>query len=141
MIWDTLAFNDLDEMRRDIDALLEVAGANAAFPYSFPPLNAYESRDEFILIAVVPGIAKADLELQFEEDAVTFTGERGSPMEENPSGKFLRHEREHVRFSKTFRFPAGIARDGISAKLENGILVIRAPKTEESKPKQINIQA
>ncbi len=140
MLWDTLAFNDLDEMRRDIDALLEMTVGNDIYLSSFSLFNAYENRDEIIPVTVAPGVTKDSLDLEFNDDIVTLKGERASPIEEGPTKKFLRHEREYGRFEKSFRFPAKIDRAGITAKLENGILVIHAPKTEEAKPKHISIQ-
>lgn len=137
MLWDTLTFNDLDEMRRDLDAMFGLEGAVAT---SFPLLNVYENRDEVMLVAQVPGIRKEDLEIRFEEGMVTLAGDREPPTGAEPSRRFLRHERAYGRFEKIFRFPAKVVTSDITAKLENGILVIRAPKAEEAKPQQITIQ-
>jgi HSP20 family protein len=140
MLWDTLTFNDLDEMRRDIDALGEMLGTNGAYQSSFPSINAYENHDEITLAVFVPGIEKKDLEIRCENDTVTLIGGRDLPFDEGPDRRYLRHEREHGKFEKAFRLPAKVVSSEITAKLENGILFLRAPKSEESKPKQINIQ-
>jgi HSP20 family protein len=137
MLWDTLTFNDLEEMRRDLDAMFGLEGAVAT---SFPLLNVYENRDEVLLVAQVPGIRKEDLEIRFEDGTVTLAGDREPPAEEAQTRRFLRHERGHGRFEKIFRFPAKVVTSDITAKLENGILVVRAPKAEEAKPQQITIQ-
>jgi len=137
MLWDTMIFNELEEMRRNMDAMFGLEGAIAT---SFPLLNVYENRDEVILVAQVPGIRKEDLELRFEDGAVTLIGGRESPKEMGESSRFLREERVHGRFEKFFRFPAKVVTSDIKAKLENGMLVIRAPKAEDAKPKQITIQ-
>lgn len=137
MLWDTMIFNELDEMRRNMDAMFGLEGSAAA---SFPLLNAYENRDEVILVAQVPGIRKEDLELRFDDGTVTLVGGRESPVEEGPTRRFLREERAFGRFEKFFRFPAKVVTSEIKAKLENGMLVIRAPKAEDAKPKQIIIQ-
>ena len=138
MLWDSLIFNDLDEMRRDVDAMF---GFEGAITTTFPLLNVYENRDEVILVAQVPGIKKEDLEIRFEDGTVILAGGRELPGEESQSRRFLRQERMYGRFEKIFRFPAKVMTSDITAKLENGILVIRAPKAEEAKPKQITIQS
>jgi HSP20 family protein len=138
MLWDTMIFNEFDEMRRNIDAMFGLEGAVST---TFPLLNVYENRDEVILMAQVPGIRKEDLELRFDDGTVTLAGGRELPVEEGESRRFLRQERAYGRFEKFFRFPAKVVTSDIKAKLENGILVIRAPKAEEAKPKQITIQA
>lgn len=140
MLWDTLTFSDLDEMRRDVDAIGEMFLENGEYGTTFPLFNAYEDRESVTLIAVAPGLQKDKLDLRFEDGTLTLAGERPLPVEENAGWKFLRHEREHGRFEKTFRFPVKVEKAGISAKLENGYLVIRAPKLEEAKAKQIDIK-
>ena len=137
MLWDTMIFNEFDEMRRNIDAMFGLEGAATT---TFPLLNVYENRDEVILVAQVPGIRKEDLELSFDDGMVTMAGGREFPVEAGESRRFLRQERAYGRFEKFFRFPAKVVTSDIKAKLENGMLVIRAPKAEEAKPKQITIQ-
>jgi HSP20 family protein len=138
MLWDSMIFNDLDEMRRDIDAMF---GFDSALATSFPLLNVYENPDEIILVAQVPGIRKEDLEIRFEDGMVTLAGGRELSLEEGQNRRFLRQERIHGRFEKIFRFPVKVMTSDITAKLENGILVLRAPKAEEAKPKRITIQS
>ena len=137
MLWDTLTFNELDEMRRDLDAMFGLEGAVAS---TFPLLNVYENRDEVVLVAQVPGIRKEDLEIRIEDGTVTLAGDRDPSPDEDQNRRYLRHERVHGRFEKVFRFPAKVMTPDIAAKLENGVLVVRAPKAEEAKPQQITIQ-
>lgn len=138
MLWDSMIFNDLDEMRRDIESMF---GLEGAITRSFPLLNVYENKDEVILVAQVPGMGKEDLEIRFEDGTVTLAGGRESPGEEGRERRILRQERMYGRFEKIFRFPVKVMTSDITAKLENGMLVIRAPKAEEAKPKQITIKA
>lgn len=140
MLWDTLVFNELDEMRRDMEAMTEWGGLQMAAGAGFPGLNAYESKDEYVLALFAPGIAKDKLDIRMEENSITISGDRPLPAEEGPDRTYLRHERGHGAFEKTLRFPAKVNRGNIQARLENGILVIRAPKAEEAKPKTIEIR-
>lgn len=140
MIWDTMVFSELESMLRDRAALSEFGATDGGYRHSFPLFNGYESKDDFILTAFVPGIARDNLDIRFEDGSVTLKGGRGLPVSEGPDRTYLRQERAHGEFEKLFRFPVKVVQAGISAKLENGVLVIRAPKAEEAKPKQIAIQ-
>lgn len=44
-------------------------------------------------------------------------------------------------FSRSFTLPAIVDVEKIEAKMENGVLKMRLPKREESKPRQIEIKA
>lgn len=139
MLWDTLVFNELDEMRRDMEALADW-GLQPVTGAGFPGLNAYESKDEYVLAVMAPGIAKDKLDIRLGENSITISGNRPLPAEEGPDRSYLRHERGHGPFERTLRFPAMVNRGSIQARLENGILSIRVPKSEEAKPKTIEIK-
>lgn len=140
MLWDTLLSNEFEEMRREMDVLADWNGLAAGHGLAFPPLNAYEGKDEYLLIAFVPGLAKEAIDIRVEEESITLKGGRALPVEETAERAYMRHERDHGDFEKTFRFPAKLERKGVTARLENGILVIRAPKAEDAKPRQIQIK-
>ncbi|HAE87628.1 TPA: heat-shock protein Hsp20, partial [Candidatus Marinimicrobia bacterium] len=42
-------------------------------------------------------------------------------------------------FSRSFRLPAQINSEKIEAKWDNGVLVVKIPKSEVAKPKKIQI--
>jgi len=50
-------------------------------------------------------------------------------------------ERSYGRFSRSFRLPANVDEEGISATFVNGLLVVELPKREEVRPKSIRIRA
>lgn len=140
MIWETMVFNEFEARHRDMAAISEYTGTDGSYRNSFPLLNAYENKDEFVLVALVPGLAKDNLDIRCEEGSLKLRGSRGLPVAEGPDRNYLRQERAHGEFEKFFRFPVKVVQAEISAKLENGVLVIRAPKADEAKPKQIAIQ-
>jgi HSP20 family protein len=138
MLWNTATFNDLDEMRKDMDALSEMLGYAGTYRSSFPRINAYEDKDGYTLAVDVPGIPRKDLDIRCEEGALTLIGSRGK-LEESHARRILRQEREAGSFEKIFRFPSKVDSGRISARLENGILLVKVPKAEEAKPRPIEI--
>jgi HSP20 family protein len=138
MLWNTAIFNDLDDMRKDMDALSEMLGYTGAYQTSFPRINAYEDKDGYTLAVDVPGIPRKDLDMRCDEGTLTLFGSRGK-LEQSHARRVLRQEREAGSFEKIFRFPAKVDSARVSARLENGILLVKVPKAEEAKPKPIAI--
>ncbi|WP_434423963.1 Hsp20/alpha crystallin family protein [Nannocystis pusilla] len=138
-------FNDplrtFDSLRRRMDqALREYAdsegrGQNLAFPRA----ALRDNKDAFVLVAEVPGLADAELQLSATQDSLTVSGERKATA---PKGYAVhRRERGDLRFSRSFALPARIDVDKVNAELKNGLLVVTMPKHPESQPKQITVKA
>jgi HSP20 family protein len=139
VIWNASIYDDLDEMRKDMDALSEMLGYTGAYRSSFPRLNAYEDKDAYWLAAEVPGIPRPDLDVRCDGSTLTLAGRR--PGAARGREGILRQERQAGGFEKVFRFPGKVEAGAVSARLENGILMVRVPKAEEAKPKPIEIRA
>jgi HSP20 family protein len=52
---------------------------------------------------------------------------------------YLRVERAYGTFTRSFSLPNTVDTEAIKAEYRNGVLSVRMPKREESKPKQIKI--
>ena len=102
------------------------------------PLDAYATDDAFVLTAYVPGVKAEDLEITFEGEELTVRG-RFQPAPEGAS--FLKQELFHGAFERRLTFNVPVNADAIEATFENGVLTLRVPKAEASKPKQIKVQA
>ncbi|HZV02693.1 MAG TPA: Hsp20/alpha crystallin family protein [Planctomycetota bacterium] len=100
-----------------------------------PALDVHETDDRYELRLDVPGVAKEDLKVRYENDALTVEGDRKS-FHSGPG----RGERWVGRFERTLSLPDGIDAEHIEANLENGVLTIVLPKAEAAKPRQITIQ-
>merc|ERR1712065_94111 len=61
--------------------------------------------------------------------------------EKAEDGKIIRRGRSHRSFRRTIGLPAGVIdRDGIAAKVEDGVLRLTIPKAPESVPKTITVE-
>jgi len=103
-----------------------------------PPLDAWETNKEYVIELEVAGISKDKLDITVEGDLLTVTGRVDYKKEEKPSG-YLIQERFHKGFSRSVRLANGADMANVKATLENGILRIEIPKTEEKKIKKIDI--
>lgn len=98
-------------------------------------MNIHETEKEYEIELQVPGYAEDDVQIEMTEDTLTIIGTK-KPDESTTEGKnIVRREWQHSEFSRSIRFATPIKEDAVEAKLQNGTLVITAPKVEPAKPK------
>jgi len=107
-------------------------------PYrEFPYVRIEEEGDKLIITSLVPGIMPEDLDIQVIDDSLLISGEKKADYEEKA---YLRKERFFGEFKKSIKLPFRINHDNIKADLKDGILTIHLEKSEDSKPKKIEIK-
>lgn len=104
-----------------------------------PSVDLNEKDDEYVLEADLPGMTKDDIEVVAMDNAITVKGERKGEHESTGKG-YHRFERRYGSFQRTFEIPGGFDSDKVDAKYEDGVLRVKLPKREESKPKQLNVK-
>ncbi len=106
---------------------------------STPALDLREDKDSFILSVELPGLKKEDIHISLQEDMVSISGERKSEKKfEN--AEVYRAERFVGQFQRTVVLPAPVASDQVKAQYQDGVLTVTLPKTEEARPKRIDVQ-
>ncbi len=106
---------------------------------AFPAVNIYDDGEAFRLRAELPGVDEEDLEIEVEGDEVTIRGGRNiAPPEEGAN--WHRREREGGKFRRTVTLPRRIDPDGVTARLNLGVLDVYAPRAEENQPRQIDVE-
>jgi HSP20 family protein len=134
----------LSNLRDEIDRLFEAPFAELARTSQLlsgwtPALDLHEDKNSFILKAELPGMNKEDINISLHDGSLSISGERKSEQKlEN--AEVYRAERFVGRFQRTVTLPAPVAADKVKAEYKNGVLTVTLPKTEESKPKQIDVQ-
>ena len=104
---------------------------------SYPPLNVFRKGDEYVLIAEVPGIDKASLDIQIKGRTIRLSGGKTVKYGEKAS----RHRRERLagRFDRSLTLPIEIDADAVKAECHDGILALSLPRAERDKPRSIKI--
>jgi HSP20 family protein len=136
------AFNRLSNLREEMDRLFDASfgpffGSSTTFSGWSPALDVYEDKDQFTVVAELPGFKKDEVEISLHQGALTISGER--KQESHGKDEGLRSERYFGRFQRTVTLPAEVNAEGVRASLQDGILKIELPKAEEAKPKQIEV--
>lgn len=103
-----------------------------------PAVDIYETENEVVLSAEVPGINEKDIEIKVEDDNLTLKGERKFEKETREDN-YHRIERSYGSFFRSFALPSYVDQDGIGAEYDNGVLKIRMPKRSELKPRKVRI--
>lgn len=104
-----------------------------------PAFNVIEDAEGYSIEAALPGLKPEDLQVSFENHVLTVHGEITSePLKAGASY----HLREHSSgsFERSFTFPVSIDAEHTTANYENGILKLRLPRAEETKPRRIPVQ-
>jgi HSP20 family protein len=141
--WDP--FRDMMQMRSNMDRMIDRFfedgfgdGWDQQSSWNLP-LDVSETGDEYLVKASLPGIKPEDVDVTFSDNTLTIKGEMRQEEEKEESRYHLR-ERRYGSFSRTLTLPRGINGDNIKASFDNGVLTLHLPKSEEVKPKKINIQ-
>lgn len=101
-------------------------------------LDVYETEQELVISAALPGATRGGLEVEFENHLLTVRGKVEAP--ELPEGaKSLLAERTHGTVSRTLRIPHNLDVENSKATFVDGILEVRLPKAPEARKKTINI--
>lgn len=103
----------------------------------FPPLNAFKSGEDIVVLLEVPGFAPEDLAIESRGQTLTVTGKpRGGP---EITGSYHRRERSSGEFSRSIQLPRDVDPAKATASCKHGVLTVRVPAREESKPRQISV--
>jgi HSP20 family protein len=107
------------------------------------PIDLYETDDEVVIEAMMPGMTADDIQISIDRDVLTLRGEARTDTEtEEGEGRVYHHrELRYQRFTRSIRLPILVNADNADARFENGILKLTLPKAEEVKPKQITVKA
>lgn len=104
-----------------------------------PIVDVEETEQEFLISAEIPGIKKDDIKITFENNYLTISGEKKAKKEVKEEN-YHHSERSYGKFSRTIAIPSGVMLDKIEAEYDQGVLNIKIPKSEEAKPKQIEVK-
>ena len=111
-----------------------------------PAINVIEHPDKYELELAAPGMTKADFNVHLDEDGdlVINMEKKNEAKEEGHKGHYLRREFSYTKFQQTMLLPDDANRDGIGAKVDNGVLTVSIPKVKKVEPekthKQIEVQ-
>jgi HSP20 family protein len=138
--------DDVYQFRQAMDQVLgnwsnEPVVDNPCVSVGFPALNVRQDDACFYAEAELPGIEMSDIEIHVTKgNQLTIKGIRRQPATIK-AGTYMRQERSYGNFSRILSLPVPVDAAKVEARLVQGILTIKLPKTEAAKPRLISIQA
>lgn len=110
--------------------------ATQSLQFISPEVNIYETQDGYVLQAEMPGVSKEGLEITLEGTEITIVGHRRlEPL----NGAQLFRESHNNDFRRVFELDPAIDTSRISAKMDQGVLILTLPKSERVKPRKIKV--
>jgi HSP20 family protein len=113
---------------------------NGGATWSSLPIDMYQTNDDVVVKAVVPGFRPEQVQINVTGDVLTIRGETGQEEETKEKSWHIREHR-FGSFERSVALPVNVVSDKATAEFENGVLTITLPKAEEVKPKTITIKA
>ena len=105
-----------------------------------PPVDIYQNGDhELVLKAELPDMTREDIDITIDNGTLTIKGEKKFASDVSEES-FHRVERRYGTFSRSFSLPQTVDPAKVAAEYKNGVLTVRLPLREESKPRQIKVE-
>jgi HSP20 family protein len=105
---------------------------------NYLPLDIYETSDEIVVRAVVPGVAPEGIDIQFQGGVLTLRA-KGEEAAIPEGANWLVHEVMPGEYIRQVTLPRSIDADKAETMFEHGVLTLVLPKTADAKPKQIKV--
>jgi HSP20 family protein len=107
--------------------------------WSAPAVDMYQTDNEVVVKASLPGIKAEEVQINVTGDVLTIKGETSQKDETQEKAYHIREQRWGM-FERSIGLPTPVVADKARADFENGIVTITLPKAEEAKPKSITIK-
>ncbi len=93
-----------------------------------PAIDVYEGAEELRVFVDLPGVAADGLDLDLDKEVLTLTANRAA-----------RGRDRAVTYKRRFALPREVAAENVSAKLEDGVLLLTLPKRAALRPRSIKV--
>lgn len=134
---------DMMTLREAMDHLFDEAFTR---PFSMsgglgmPAVDMYQTDEEVVIRAALPGIKAGDVQISVTGDVVTIKGVIKEKTNSKEKSYHIREQR-YGSFERILSLPTAVVSDKAKAEFEDGVLIISLPKAEDVKPKTITVKA
>lgn len=128
-------WTDMRRLQREMDRLFSSFNSPAA---GYPPMNLWHDRDSAVVQLEAPGMEPDRIKVSVEGQTLTVEGER-SPDLQGDDIEYHRRERGLGSFARAVRLPFEAEAGGVKADYRQGVLTIRIPRRESTKPRTIPV--
>ncbi len=139
------SFGTIDPFRRmremlNVDPFAEMASGFPTMGRRFvPDMEVCEKNDCYVVTADMPGLSEDELNVEVTGNRLTISGKR-EEEQRNEGERYWTYERSFGNFTRSFVLPEGTLPDQVEARLNNGVLEVRIPKTKGEEAKRIPVK-
>ena len=136
--WDP--FREFERLQEEMGRLMQTVSspANGDGGTWTPFADIEETDDSWVIEAEVPGVNRDDVDVELRDDELVISGD---VKERERRGRLRRRARRTGHFEYHVTLPGAVDEDKIEAKLHDGILTVRVPKSEQARPRRIEVKA
>ncbi len=132
------SFSPFNSLSDELDRLFEAPLAALTRNTWSPTLDVLEDKDNYLILTDLPGLKREDIKVSLEDGTLTISGERKSETRSEETSVH-RVERFSGRFERSLALPATVSAEKVKATYTDGVLTLTLPKTEQAKPKRIDV--
>ena len=121
---------------RELDRLSAQMMGGSGIPPTMQ-MEAWRRGDEFFVHIDLPGVAEEDVDLTVEQNVVSIRAQRRPAHEEGD--EVIVDERPHGTFTRQLFLGDNLDTEKLSAGYDRGVLMLKIPIAEASKPRRIQL--
>jgi HSP20 family protein len=126
---------NVNTLEKNATATTDQAKETAA-NYLLPRVDIVETKDAYRLEAEMPGVGKEGLEVLLDGAELTIIGRRTTA---SAGPEYLYRESKPLNYRRVFELDPAIDTANVDARIDQGILTLRLPKSERVKPRKIQV--
>jgi HSP20 family protein len=137
-------FSELDQVTERMRRMLEQTFAGLGAPLLTesggwsPLVDIEETDDAYLIEAELPGVEEKDVNVELIGNELVISGEI---REREHQGTLRRRTRRSGRFDYRVALPDPVDEQKVDAKLSNGVLTIRVPRSERAQRRKIAVKS
>jgi len=105
-----------------------------------PAAEVLDTETGFRITLELPGVAKDSIDVKATDRSLVISAQRPAPVQGDHAATALLSEMHYGTWSRSFRFPAGINRDGLAAHYRDGLLTVIAPKAQTATSVSVTVE-
>ncbi|MBI1249300.1 Hsp20 family protein [bacterium] len=103
-----------------------------------PAMNISETESAYQIELELPGLNPEDVNVELHDGMLTISGERKSD-EQSEDRRWHRVEHVYGKFQRELKLGTPVDENNVTANFKNGVLLVLIPKSEQAKPRKIEV--
>lgn len=135
-------FGDLARLQDSLDQWFRPSGMSSLRAVSrrtFPVINVGSTPQAIEVLALAPGVEPSALQITVDKGVLVLAGERKTESPQGDDVSTYAQERFNGAFRRVVSLPDDVDASRIEASYRDGLLRVRVPRSEASRPRRIEI--